>query len=178
MTWSHGARWGILAGVLVVLLATYLVAVPFRTIDFFISRRTGAWTSSAITYFGVITLHGTVPPTATRGNPVGKGPLTAKERLIPVIRSTRRYFWSSERTLKNADPDIWYAEAAYQMFFFAAFERVGAKKITDDELDAIIRSRLPFWNSVELDRDPRSYAEAARSENAELLGVPVGRNFE
>ncbi len=177
MTWSHGARWGILAGVLVVLLATCLVAVPFRTVDFSISRRTGAW-SSAITYFGVITLHGTVAPTPTRGNPVGKGPLTAKERLIPVVRCTQRYVWSSESTLKNADPEIWFAEAAYQMFFFAAFERAGAKKITDDELDAIIRSRLPFWNSVELDRDPRSYAEAARLENAELLGVPVGRNFE
>ena len=177
MTWSHGARWGILAGVLVVLLTTYLVAVPFRTADFFISRRTGAWTSSVITYFGVVTLHREIA-TPTRGNPVGKGPLTAKDRLIPVARRTQRYFWSSESTLKNADPDIWYAEAAYQMFFFAAFERAGAKKITDDELDAIIRSRLPFWNSAELDRDPRSYAEAARSENAELLGVPVSRSFE
>jgi hypothetical protein len=174
---TRGVRWIVLVGIAVVLLATYLLAVPFRTVDFFINRRTGAWSPSVITYFGVITLHRDAA-TATRGNPVGKGPLTAKERLIPVARRTQRYFWSGESTLKNSDPDIWFAEAAYQMFFFAAFERAGAKKLTDDELDSIIRSRLPFWNSSELDRDPRSYAEAARAENAEILGVPVGRSFE
>lgn len=175
VTHSRLVRWGALAGILVVLLLVYGLCVPYYSASLTIDRRTGDFRGD-FSYFGIRIEHDRQVATPARGRPVGKGPLTAPERRIPVRTITKRFFWSEPANTVD-DEGVWYAEAFYQMFYFAAWDRPKAKKLTDDELDRIVKERIPFWNSADLDRNPRGLAEAARQENADLLGVPVDLVF-
>ena len=158
------------------LLAVYALIVPFKSAVMTIDRRTGAFLGDT-SYFGIRVVHDRPVATPVRGNPVGKGPLTAEERRIRVRWIIQRFPWSQPVTTFD-DDGVWYAEAFYQMFYRVGWSYPRERVLTDDELDRIVKERIPFWNSSNLDHDPRGIAEAARQENADLLGVPVEHVFK
>lgn len=168
-------RWGFLAGALLVLVVIFGLCVPYCCATQYIDRRTGIWYGD-LAYFGIRVEHDRRVAMPVRGNPMGKVPLTAPERRILVRAITKRFFWSQSVVVYD-ETGVQYAEAFSQMFHFASWERPKARKLSDDELDRIVKERSPFWNSGELDKDPHMIAEAARQENADLLGVPVERVF-
>lgn len=168
-------RWAILSTILAALLVGYGLCVPFSTMSFFIDRRTGIYHEDT-TYFGIPIIRNRPVRTPKRGNPVGKAPLTASERSILVYQRIQRFPWS-KAIIVHDEVGVWYAEAFHQMFHSVIFAPPQAS-IPDDEWDRIIKRRIPFWNSPELDRDPQAAAEAVWQENSDLFGVPAKRFFE
>ncbi len=168
---SRAVRWVVLATVLVIFLVVYGLCVPFRSWSLYIDRRTGSYRAD-VAYFGILIQRNRVVATPMRGDPNGKGPLTAPEKSILVVENIQRFFWSELVTTYDQD-GYWYAEAFHQMFHFASVDRPKAKTLSDGELAQIVKSRIPFWNSAQLDNDPQGIAQAARQENSDLLGVAV-----
>lgn len=168
--------WMILGGILVGGLVFYGLCVPYRSLTLVIDRQTGAfsWNGS---YFGIPVTRNCPAARPTRGHPIGKVPMTAPERSITVRQRSKRFPWSESFTERNDEDGVWFAEAYFQLFYFASGSNPKARQLSDDEVDHIVRQRIPFWNSKKLDRDPRAVAEAAKRENSLLLGIPVGYVF-
>ncbi|MBA3698196.1 MAG: hypothetical protein H0W78_05030 [Planctomycetes bacterium] len=167
----------ILTGVLVSGLLVYGLCVPYRSWTLIIDRRTGAFHYNG-SYFGIPVVRNRPAAVPTRGHPIGKVPMTAPARSITVLQSSKRFPWSETITERNDEVGVWFAEAHYQLFYVAGNPYdPKAKQLSDDEIDRIVRQRIPFWNSKDLDRDPRAVAEAAKQENSELLGITVGYTF-
>jgi hypothetical protein len=174
---SRVSVWMILSGVLVIGLLVYGLCVPYRSWTLTIDRRTGAFRSNG-SYFGIPLMRNRPAAVPTRGHPIGKVPMTAPERSITVRQGSKRFPWSEAAIERNDEVGVWFAEAYYQLFYVVGNPYdPKAKKLSDDEVDHLVRQRIPFWNSQDLDRDPRAVAEAAKQENSELLGIPVGYTF-
>ncbi len=168
----RGIRWAILIGLPLIGMVIYGLIMPFMVMTMNLERRTGAFFVQ-VSYFGIPWQSRRPVATPTLGQPVGKVPLTAPEREIRFRQRTQRFFWSKVQAIDDDELGTWYAEAFYQLFYFANNPDPKARKLSPDEVDHLVRQRVAAWNSTELDNNPRAIAEAARRENSELLGVPV-----
>lgn len=168
---SRLSVWMILIGILVSGVLVYGLCVPYRSWTTTIDRRTGTFHSHE-SHLGIPLERNRPVAVPTRGHPIGKVPMTAPERSITVFRRTQRFPWS--KVVIENEVGVWFAEAYFQLFYVVGNPYdPKARQLSDDEIDRLVRQRIPAWNSKDLDRDPRAVAEAAKLENSEMLGIPV-----
>jgi hypothetical protein len=174
---SRLSVWIILIGILVSGLLVYGFCVPYRSWTLTIDRRTGAFHYHG-SYFGIPLVRNRPAAVPTRGHPIGKVPMTAPERSITVRQRSKRFPWSEAIVERDDEVGVWFAEAYFQLFYVVGNPNdPKAKQLSDEEVDQLVRQRISAWNSKHLDRDPRAIAGAAKQENSELLGIPVGYTF-
>jgi len=154
----------VLSSIFVGLLVIYVLVVPYRRWEFSINRQSGKW-SSTVVWYGVVRTQQPVS-NATWSDPAIPAMFTADAREIPMGLRFQRFPWS-DMSLLRPERGAWHAEAFFQMFYAMGLPKV---TLTQEQREALIRTRIPRWNSNELDRDPQAVVEEIRAENRRILG--------
>jgi hypothetical protein len=171
MSQNRSVKLMVLLGITIVsMLVMFFILVPYEVETYSINRKTGLQ-PGVFTYWGIYT---TSRPMNVTHYYEKFGTFTATERLMPCLRITKRFPWST-REGEDLAPGSKYADVFDELF--SSLRRwspsEGERQIPADELEAAMRRRIPIWNSSEVDRDPQAIIERIRMENYKLHRLPA-----